>query len=460
MNLTLLIKLNQFKFSVLFLVFLSNPMLIRAQESILNQYIKQGLDSNLVIVEKNISMEKAMNGLEVARSFYLPRVNVEIMYTHADGGRSIDLPIGDMLNPVYTTLNQLTNSQSFPQIGNEQINFLPQHYYDAKVRTSLPIINTDIKHQKRIKEGMLVLSQQEVARYKRELVKDIKIAYYNYLSALELQEIYNNALQLAKEGKRVNEKLLEAGKGLPAYVIRANSEIAQQESKITEVQQQVNNAKYYFNMLLNRNRDAEILIKKSDQDPGSSTTLLGASDVSRREEIQSLEKAIEIQENLVEMSKQVYVPKLNAFLDLGSQSEGMRVNSKTPYYMIGAQLSFPIFEGNRNKLKIQENQLAVAEANNKLKQAQQQLELSARMANNEVIAMLKNYETSKIQVEAASTYHRLIQRGFNEGVNTYIETIDARTQLTNAQMALNIAAFKLLAAQAKLERENATYPIQ
>ncbi len=81
------------------------------------------------------------------------------------------------------------------------------------------------------------------------------------------------------------------------------------------------------------------------------------------------------------------------------------------------------------------------------------------MSQNEMLAMKKNYESSKVQLEAAATYQRLILRGFQEGVNTYIETIDARSQYTNAQLANNIAAFKLLSALAKFERENASYPL-
>src|SRR5690606_24478545 len=272
---------------------------------------------NLVLIQKDLSMKKAMNGLEVARSMYLPNITFDLTYSHADGGRSIDLPIGDMLNPVYTTLNQLTQSSNFPQIENEQITFLPKNYYDAKVRTSVPIINTDIKHNKVVREKMVELSKTETETYKRELVKDIKIAYFNYLSAVQAKEIYLNALTLAKEGRRVNEKLLEAGKGLPAYVIRSDAEIAQQESKIAEAEQQIKNAKYYFNSLLNRDANAEIYF-----DPAQSrTNELHATELSvnidGREELKSLEGNISIQESLVEMSKQAFVPKLSAFLDLG-----------------------------------------------------------------------------------------------------------------------------------------------
>jgi len=430
------------------------------QEHNLDQYIKHGLDSNLVLIQKDLSMKRALNGLEVARSLYLPDITFDLTYSHADGGRSIDLPIGDMLNPVYATLNQLTESNNFPQISNEQINFLPKNYYDAKIRTAVPIVNSDLKHNKIIREKMVELSKTDVELYKRELVKDIKIAYFNYLSAVQSKKIYESALALAKEGRRVNEKLLEAGKGLPAYVIRSDAEIAQHESKLAEADQQIRNAKFYFNSLLNRDANSEIILEVNKEEANKINSSELSVNIDGREEIKSLEGNISIQESLVEMSKQAFIPKVSAFLDLGSQAEGLRVNSNSQYYMIGAQLSFPIFQGNRNRLKIQENQIAVAEAQNKLDQAKQQLTLSAEVAKNELMAMQKNYESSKVQMEAASTYQRLILRGFNEGVNTYIETIDARSQYTNSQMANNIAAYKLLSAMAKLERENASYPLK
>ncbi|WP_293930682.1 TolC family protein [Sphingobacterium sp. UBA6645] len=443
-------------YSIAFFILLGLPS--KAQEPILDQYIRQGLDSNLVLIEKDLSLKKAMNGLEVARSMFLPNITFDLTYSHADGGRSIDLPIGDMLNPVYATLNQLTNSQNFPQIENEQINFLPKNYYDAKIRTAVPIINTDIKHNRTIRETMVKMSKREIELYQRELVKDIKVAYFNYLSALDAVAIYKNAIVLAGEGKRVNEKLLEAGKGLPAYVIRANAEIAQHEAKLAEAEQQLRNAQYYFNALLNRPADAAIDLILQNKDLQSHGEAL-AVEVDGREELKSLNDNLEIQETMLAMSKQVFVPKLSAFLDLGSQAEGLRINSNSQYYMIGAQLSFPIFAGNRNRLKIQENQIAVAEAQNKLDQARQQLELAASVAKNELIATQKNFESSKVQLDAAATYQRLIQRGFNEGVNTYLETIDARSQYTNAKLANNIAAYKLLSAMAKFERETASYPL-
>src|SRR5690606_5044979 len=201
------------------------PFLSRAQISTLDAYIAEGRHNNLVLKQKNISLDKAMLALQTAKSMYQPSVALQATYSTASGGRNILLPLGDLMNPVYTTLNQLTNSQNFPQLQNESINFLPKNYYDARIRTTVPIINTDIGYNKRINEQQVHLQEFEVQTYERELVKNIKSAYFNFLNAHQAVKIYESALKLAEESKRVNERLLANGKGLPAYVLRANSEI-------------------------------------------------------------------------------------------------------------------------------------------------------------------------------------------------------------------------------------------
>src|SRR5690606_29133136 len=142
-----------------------------AQET-LDRYVQEGLASNLVMKQRDVSLQKARYALKSAKSLYLPTVAFQAGYQTADGGRNIPLPIGDLLNPVYRTLNQLTGTGAFPEIENETINFLPKNYYDAHIRTTLPLVNTDIGMNKRIHEQQLLLSELDVAIYKRELIKE------------------------------------------------------------------------------------------------------------------------------------------------------------------------------------------------------------------------------------------------------------------------------------------------
>ncbi|MBK1441761.1 TolC family protein [Parapedobacter sp. ISTM3] len=425
-------------------------------------YVQEGLASNLVLKQRDVSLQRAEYGLRIAKSMFLPAVNLQAGYQTADGGRNIPLPIGDMLNPVYRTLNQLTQSNNFPQIENETINFLPRNYYDAHIRTTLPLINTDIAYNKRIQEQQVQLSELEVDIYKRELVKEIKIAYFNYLSAQQAVGIYRSALELAREGKRTNERLVENGKGLPAYVLRSSGEVAEAEAKLTDAELKARNAQLYFNSLLNRTADSGIDTAFNHDDAlleAAGMLRQGTLSVGEREELLSLATAIGIRETVLRMNKRFAVPKLNAFLDLGSQSEGFHFNGQTRYYMAGLQLEFPIYNGNRNKYNIQQSRLDLQDAQLQLQQVQQQLQLANSVAHHNLQSAWQSYRSSKSQLEAAQAYQRLISKGYQAGSNSYIETVDARNQYTSARMALLINTYQVLSAAAALERENANYPL-
>ena len=457
--LTLLIKNARLKLLVLiFSVSITSSFSANAQQ-ILQDYIADGFKNNIVLQQKDISLEKAQYALKTAKSLFLPTVAFQGGYQTADGGRNIPLPLGDLLNPVYTTLNQLTSSSKFPMLENQSIDFLPKNFYDAKVRTTVPIINSDLIYNKRIAEQQVSLQEFEVLIYKRDLAKNIKVAYYNYLSSLQAIEIYKSSLLVANEGLRVNEKLVESGKGLPAYVLRSKSEVESVKSQILSAEQQAANAKLYFNFLINRDADEKIEADFSNFSNSISTGNLFQLAANQREELKALEQLVSITQSASKMSKLFAVPKLSAFLDLGSQSENFKFNSNTRYYMLGLQLDIPIFSGNRNQIKISQSNLDLKNANLNVELTAQKLALAVQTAKNNLLAVFETYQSSVKQLEAASSYQRLIDRGYKAGSNSFLETVDARNQFSSAQLLVNINRYKVLVAAAELERETANYPI-
>lgn len=446
-----------FRCSALLLLTFSGIPTAGAQNDILQQYVADGLNSNLVLQQRNLSLENALNALDQARSFYKPSLDYQMIYTTAEGGRDINIPVGDMLNPVYATLNQLTGQNRFPTVKNEQINFLPKNYYDTRIRLSIPIINTEIRNNTRIREKQLAIKGEEVEIYKRELIMEIKTTYYNYLSAKKAAVIYQNAIDLALDGKRTNEKLLAAGRGLHAYVVRSEAEIAKATAQKTKSELQAKSIQHYFNVLLNRDADKAIAFDQSNSTlpaTGPDSTV-----ANNREELQSLNQNIALREDIVRMNRQVFVPKLNGFTDVGSQAEQMKFNNQSVYFMIGLQLNIPIFNGSRNKMKIQEAVNEVENAKLQRHYAEQQINAAVTKARNDVLGEKSDYESALKQLAMAETYYRLINKGYASGVNSYIETADARTQLTSAQIAVSISYYRCLSALAVLERETASYPL-
>ncbi|MFY8004068.1 MAG: TolC family protein, partial [Chitinophagaceae bacterium] len=89
-------------------------MQLPAQNAFLDKAIQKALTNNWVIKQKNVSLEKALAVIQQAKANYLPNVAFQLGYQSGEGGRAIQLPIGDLMNPVYRTLNQLTSSNAFP----------------------------------------------------------------------------------------------------------------------------------------------------------------------------------------------------------------------------------------------------------------------------------------------------------------------------------------------------------
>lgn len=438
------------------LLFLTFPAF--CQTSTLDDYVKEAFQRNITLQQKSIQVEKAMLALKTAQSLYQPTVAFQGAYQSGEGGRSIAFPVGDLLNPVYSTLNALTQSNNFPQIANVETNFFPRDFYDMKLQTTVPIYNKDLGYNKQIQTQTIQLNQVDVNLYKRELVKQIKTAYFQFLLSQNLQKVYENSLNSAIEAKKVNEKLLTNGKGLPAYLLRSDSEIAQIQAQIAETIKQTQSAQFYFNFLLNRELSTPILsnfeIEKALQVAENSSPK-----EKGREELTMLSKSVTLQETILKMNEAFYLPKVNGFLSLGSQASNWNINSKSTYYLLGLQMDIPVFSGKRNLFKVKQTQLDLATAKNALDLNAQQLNMAAEIALKNVHASMVSFQAAKKSHEAASAYFRLIDKGFKEGISSYLETVDARNQWMNAQLNFQLNQFKVLIAAAAYEREAASYPL-
>jgi outer membrane protein len=423
----------------------------------LDSYIEEGLKNNLVLQQKNIALDKAMLSLKIANGMFSPAVTLLGNYTTGDGGRSINFPVGDLLNPVYSTLNQLTGTQNFPSIENVNQNFFPRDFYDVRARVSVPIVNTDLIYNRKIKAQQTLLQEAEVAIYKRELIRNIKVAYYNYLAAQQGVLIYKSALTRAEEGKRVNESLLENGRGLPAYILRSQSELESVNAQLADAERQVENAQLYFNFLLNRDAQATIESQEQSALPVDDSALYTTQN---REELSQVQTANFIQQDVLTMTRMFWMPRISGFIDLGAQAEQMKYNRDANYYLLGLQLEMPLFAGFTNRHKVAQARLDSKNVDLTLQQTTRQLNLGLETSRNSLLTAQHNYRSAQKQLEAAQSYQRLIEKGYKEGANTFIESVDARAQLTAAQLQLTLNKYRTLIAMANLERETAAYPLK
>jgi outer membrane protein TolC len=443
------------KRKLIFLFLLGCTATLRAQP-MLDRYITEAFANNQGLKQQNINLDKALYALDEARSFYLPNISFNANYTLADGGRTIDLPIGDLMNPVYSTLNQLTASNRFPQISNETVLLNPNNFYDAKLHTTLPLINMEIGYNKRIKKEMIGRQQAAVNVYKRELVKDIKTAYYRYTQATKAVTIYQTALALVQENIRVNESLYRNGSRNATALTRAQAEKQKTEALINQQQNNLKNARNYFNFLLNRELKSDIVADTALMNVLAPGSMDNAGKREELDQIRAVHTAYELQKGMEQSNR---LPKLNAFLDLGSQAFNFKVDDKTLYYFGGISLQWDLFTGGRTNAKIRQAAAEIKQTQALLDETELALKLQVEEARNNLNTATANYTSAQAQTVLSERYYNDQFKVYKEGQLLYIELLDAQNQLTSARLQLAVAQSDIGIALAALERSQASYPL-
>jgi hypothetical protein len=116
-----------------------------AENSLIEQYISTALQNNLALKQQDFSYRRSVAALDEARGLFLPSIDINARYSWADGGRTIDIPVDEFLNPIYQTLNMLLQQNVFPEnIESQTIRFLREKEHETKIRAVQPLFNADI----------------------------------------------------------------------------------------------------------------------------------------------------------------------------------------------------------------------------------------------------------------------------------------------------------------------------
>jgi outer membrane protein TolC len=426
----------------------------------LAKYIAEGLANNLVMKQKGIGLQQSLLALKEARSWFYPSADFTGDYTLAAGGRSIAFPAGDLLNPVYSTLNQLTASNKFPQIENAEIQLMPNNFYDARVRLAYPLLNTDRHYNYQIKKQGIRMAEYEIETYRQELTRDIETSYYNYCLAVDATKIYESALVLVRRNLQVNESLLRNGKGLAASVLRAESETEVIISRLREAVNQKQNARSWFNFLLNRSLNDSVVYDSLPFPPDLTQAVTNTPVTANRSELKQLGTATLMRQSELSMNQRYAIPKINTFVDLGSQAFDWQFDQKSRYILAGFQVTIPIFSGLRNRIKISSAKLELDDLAIRSENTSRQFTVAAGVARNNLNTAMVNLNSSEKQYKSARAYFSLIEKGYGQGINSLIEFMDARNQLTASEIQVKLNRYKVLSAYSDLKRQTASSVIQ
>lgn len=433
----------------------------QAQNPVLQAYITEGLQSNLGLKQKQLDYASNLSALKEAKGLFFPDFSLNARYTMADGGRIIEFPVGDMLNPVYSTLNLLTGSDLFPQIENEEFPFMRPREHDTKVTLVQPIFSSEVVQNFRIRKQYTEIARIDVDRYKRELIKEITKAYYDYHKAFNLVRLADTAFSLVKENLRVSQRLFDNDKVTIDAVYRSESELSKVEVQRAQADNMLEASKAYFNFLLNRPLDSPIeLVDELPSPVEVSLEEASLLAMQNRDELQQIKEYQLLNQRVTDLHRGQNLPGLFGVVDYGFQGEEYRFTGDDDYVMASLVMKWTLFQGATNHQKVQQSKIEGEKLSELYSETQQQIRLEVINHYYAVQAAFESVQSARKQTRSASRAYVLISRKYSEGQSSLLELIDARTSLTSAAANSIIAQGEYFSRLADFEYAMAITPLE
>lgn len=456
-------------FTALLITFLTIATTASSQTTVLDQYIQAALESNIALQRQELSHEQSLAALGEAKAMFFPKLSVQARYSVASGGRAFIIPVGNLMNPVYDNLN-LINSlgqatspdypvlPEYPNIENVEENFLRETEHETTLRLVMPVFNSAILQNHKIKQNLAAVDRISVDIYRRELVKEIKMAYFNYLKAEEAVRLFEATLELVEENRRTTESLYNNHKVTIDQVYAASAEVEAVKQQRVEAEKNARIAQSFFNFLLNRPYETPIesvtAVALPNYAAGEAEARREA--LQQREELRQLQHYLAVSDNQVQLQKGAWLPQVNLVADYGFQGTRYQFTREDDFAMGSLVMSWNLFD-HAAKKKVQQAEIEKLKIEKQRAEVRRQIGLQVITAYHDLDAGRQQIAQTQAELEAAQKAFRLVEKKYSQGQANLVEFTDARTRQTNAAQKLIIAKYDYQIKLANLERATGSY---
>ena len=436
----------------------------------LRQVLDDALAANLELRAGSASVQQRMAALDRARARYLPVLDFDARYSVADGGRTIEFPVGDLLNPVYETLDDLLvqsgQPAGFPRVKNQEISLLLPHEQNTRLVVAQPLYEPRLAPAVEGSRQNLNRVEADLSGLRTRVIRDTKVAYYEWLAARQQALVFDSTLELARANLAANESLYRNGRITRDLVYRAEADLLEIEQNRLAAVSRVAIARSYVNLLRNYPLSAPVPQAKIDQETVErfrnrvirrlagrrlDVPVMQQVATERRAEIQSLDAAIAGSLAEQDLARAAFKPSLAVGAEAGIQGEDYGFGPDERYVLASIVLRWNAFRGGADQAALHEARALTEQLRATRDLATQQVRLEVQRALERLEVADASIGTAEKRAEAAEAGFRITARKRDLGQVNQADFIDSRRTLTDAQLNLNRVRAEFLGRLAELE---------
>lgn len=430
---------------------------------VIEDYVRLGNEASLALANQRMEADRSGQALRAAQSRLRPEVSLNARYTANSGGREITVPVDQLLNPAYQTLNELLvkmgQAPRFGVIPESSFPLLRAHEQDTHLALRQPLYAPGLTASIEASRAGAEAAQLGTAAAVRAQRRDITRAYLMTQKARAAAAIVAGGVEILQENMRVNEALYASGKLTQDAVLRARAALLEATQQRIGAEQGRAQAERALNLLLNRPLETAIEVGETGDDAALAT--LAAADVGSaaavverarrtRPELQQLQRASEAARQQLRAAESRRGPTVALGVDAGVQGENFGTGPRYNYISSSLLLEWTLFDGGARSAAIGAARLAARQADNQRQLGEQRIEMEARGALDAALAARESLAAAQAQATAARAAFRIASRKRDEGAATQVEFLDARNALTSAELNLAWTRLDLLERHAEL----------
>lgn len=428
-------------------------------ESGLQQVIDEALVANLELRAAGSTTQQRLAALDQARARYLPVIDFAARYSVADGGRTIEFPVGDLLNPVYQTLG-------FPPVRNQSIALLRDEEQETKFVLEQPLYEPRLGPAVDASRAGADRAEADLAALRSQVIRDVKQAYYRWIAAQQAVLVLDATLAATRENLRANESLYRNGKITRDLVFRAEADVLEIEQERLATASRARVAQSYVNLLRNAPLDQPLPAAAIDAATierfrarllaalaGRPVEARQLQDLAsqRRAELQSLDAAVAAGEAQQALARAAFKPSLALGAEAGIQGTEYGFADEDRYVLASLVLRFNLFRGGADQAALREARAYTDAIRANRELANQRVRLEVQQALENFAVAEASLDTAAKRAEAANGAFTILSRKRDLGQINQAEFIDARRAQTDAQLNVTRVRAEYLARLAELE---------
>ncbi|RSK40358.1 TolC family protein [Mangrovimonas spongiae] len=303
--------------------------------------------------------------------------------------------------------------------------------FATKLEIQQPLINVDGIYQRKAAKSKMEAMSLQTQRTEDFLAFEVDKAYMQLQLAYKAVDVLEKALEAANENKKLADNSLKQGYLQRADVLNVEVRVTEVKNQLQQAKSNVQNASNYLSFLMND--ETYVVYKPSDSLTTLAHTMAVKSLSENRSDIKAMQMATQAYETMNKADKMAFLPRLNAF---GSYElyDDQIFQGGANGYVIGAQLSWDVFQGSKRFGKAQKSKAEFEKSKLEYNQYVSKSKLELNKAKRMLIDAENKLNLSKLALDQSEESLRIRTNRFKEGLEKTSDLLMAETQYAQKEL--------------------------